>query len=299
MEGLEQENRVLREEVETMRAKINELAAMQTQVDELTELVRIMRVAQNVSPPPPINTQVEAGPSTIPGWTVTFNTPQQTILEGCPWGLLVTLGEVSRPYVSEAQIPTAQNAIPTPPPLATTPQTTIAYSALVVHAISQDNGPIFHSGSVGAYDRVHDLREKYDEMYREMQALRGKEVLKRDVHDSCLVPNVQIPHKFKLPDFEKYKGTSCPKDHLTMYARKMSTYANDHQVLIHYFQDSLTSPALKWYMNLNRAEIQTFNDLREAFVQQYKFNVNMALDRSDLQAMTQKDNETFKEYAQR
>jgi len=52
-------------------------------------------------------------------------------------------------------------------------------------------------------------------------------------------------------------------------------------------------------MNLNCAEIRTFNDLREAFVQQYQFNVDMAPDRSDLQAMTQKDNETFREYAQR
>jgi len=106
-----------------------------------------------------------------------------------------------------------------------------------------------------SYDRVHDLREKYDEMYREMQALRGKELLKKNVHDLFLVSNVQIPHKFKLPNFEKYKETSSPKDHLTMYVRKMSTYANDHQVLIHYFQDSLASAALKWYMNMDRAEI--------------------------------------------
>ena len=84
-----------------------------------------------------------------------------------------------------------------------------------------------------------------------------------------------------------------------MYVRKMSMYANGHQVLIHYFQDSLTGVALKWYMNLNRAIIRTFNDLREAFLQQYKFNVDMAPDRSDLQAMTQKDNEIFREYAQR
>jgi len=134
---------------------------------------------------------------------------------------------------------------------------------------------------------------------REMQALRGKEVLKKDVYDLCLVPNVQIPHKFKLSDFKEYKGTSCPNDHLTMYVRKMSTYANDHQVLIHYFQDSLPSTALKWYMNMDHAEIRTFNDLREAIVQQYKFNVDMDPGRSDLQAMTQRDKETLKEYAQR
>jgi len=52
-------------------------------------------------------------------------------------------------------------------------------------------------------------------------------------------------------------------------------------------------------MNLDRSEIRTFNDLREAFVRQYKLNVDMAPDRSDLQAMTQKDDETFREYAQR
>jgi len=39
--------------------------------------------------------------------------------------------------------------------------------------------------------------------------------------------------------------------------------------------------------------------LCEAFVQQYQYNVDMAPDRSDLQAMTQGNKETFKEYAQR
>jgi len=38
MEGLEQENQALREEMATMRAKIDEMAVAQTQVDELTEL---------------------------------------------------------------------------------------------------------------------------------------------------------------------------------------------------------------------------------------------------------------------
>jgi len=84
-----------------------------------------------------------------------------------------------------------------------------------------------------------------------------------------------------------------------MYVRRMSAYARDDQVLIYYFQESLASPASKWYMNLDKTRIRTFRDLCEAFVQQYQYNVDMAPDRSDLQAMTQKDKETFKEYAQR
>ncbi|XP_058774739.1 uncharacterized protein LOC131649009, partial [Vicia villosa] len=119
------------------------------------------------------------------------------------------------------------------------------------------------------------------------------------VSQLCLVPSVQIPAKFKVPDFEKYKGSSCPQSHLVMYARKMSTYADNHQLLIHYFQDSLTGAALKWYTGLDSTNIRTFNDLGEAFVRQYKYNSDMAPDRDQLRSMAQKDHEAFKEYAQR
>ena len=74
---LEQENQLLKEEIATMQAKINEMASMQTQVDELTELVRTMRAAQNQPPPPspPVRTQAEAGGSAIPDWTICSVSP--------------------------------------------------------------------------------------------------------------------------------------------------------------------------------------------------------------------------------
>src|ERR1044072_718534 len=136
-------------------------------------------------------------------------------------------------------------------------------------------------------------------MQLEIKAIRGKELFGKNAHDLCLVPRVRIPAKFKVPDFEKYKGNSCPQSHLMMYARKMSTYNDDHQLLIHYFQDSLTGAALKWYMGLDSARIKTFNDLGKAFVQQYKFNLDMAPDRNHLSSMSKKKRDTFKEYAQR
>lgn len=50
----------------------------------------------------------------------------------------------------------------------------------------------------------------------------------KNAHDLCLVPNVKIPHKFKVPDLEKYKENSYPLSHLVMYARKMSTQNGNH-----------------------------------------------------------------------
>jgi len=280
MEGLEQENQLLKEEMSTMQAKMNEMEATQTQVDELAELVRTLRASQNQPPPPPpVRTQAEASGSAIPDWTIcsespTFSAPPRSV----PWFPPFTFGEIFRLIACEPPVPTFQPTVYTPPPVpihhqseplvptvqhtiyvpprvATRPQAVMTYSPPAIHTVPQNEEPIFSPGNMGAYDRVHVLQEKYDEMYREIQALSGREVLNKDVYDLCLVSNVQIPHKFKLPDFKKYRGTSCPKDHLTMYLRKMRTYAHDHQVLIHYFQDSLTGAALKWYMNLDRAEV--------------------------------------------
>ncbi|KAK2361287.1 hypothetical protein QL285_086452 [Trifolium repens] len=212
---------------------------------------------------------------------------------------LHVFGEGFRPVVSEIQTSIAQQAMPVPPPVLSFPQATMTYSAPLVHTIKQDQGPIFHAESVEAFDRVDDLRDKYNEMQREMRALRGKELFGQSAHELCLVPNVVIPHKFKVPDFEKYKGSTCPRAHLVMYARKMSTQTDNDKLLIHYFQDSLTGAVLRWYMVLDSTDIRNFNDLASAFIRQYSYNSYLTLDRDELRALTQREKESFKEYAQR
>ncbi|EOY05656.1 Gag-pro-like protein [Theobroma cacao] len=115
----------------------------------------------------------------------------------------------------------------------------------------------------------------------------------------CLVPDVLIPAKFKVPEFEKYDGTKCPMTHITMYCRKMAAQSHDDKLLIHFFQDSLTGSAARWYVQLNRNRIKTWKDLARAFIAQYKHVAELAPDRLSLQTMEKKQSENFKEYAQR
>lgn len=79
----------------------------------------------------------------------------------------------------------------------------------------------------------------------------------------------------------------------------MAMRTNNDNLLIHYFQDSLTNTPLKWYMSFDNVHIHTFKYLGEDFIRQYKYNVDMAPNRDQLCAMLHKDRETFKEYAQR
>ena len=62
----------------------------------------------------------------------------------------------------------------------------------------------------------------------------GRDYPFANMEKKCLVPNIVIPPKFKVPDFDKYKGATCPKNHLKMYCRKMGAYTKDEKLLMHF-----------------------------------------------------------------
>ncbi|XP_050914720.1 uncharacterized protein LOC127129610 [Lathyrus oleraceus] len=132
-----------------------------------------------------------------------------------------------------------------------------------------------------------------------IRAIEGFSAFGIDTRDLCLVPNAVLPQKFKVPDLPKYKGLSCPRSYITMYCRKMVLYIDNDDLLIHFFQDSLFGASLDWYMGLERTKIRSWRDLSKAFLKQYKYNLDMAPTRLQLQNQAQRSNETFKEYAQR
>ena len=79
-------------------------------------------------------------------------------------------------------------------------------------------------------------REKFDHIEERLRVIEGgRNYAFADMVELCLVPDVVIPLKFKVLSFDKYKGTTCPKNHLKMYCRKMGAYAKDEKLLMHFF----------------------------------------------------------------
>ena len=61
-------------------------------------------------------------------------------------------------------------------------------------------------------------KQKLDVFEERLRAIEGTDVYGNiDVTQLCLVPDLIIPTKFKVPEFDKYDGSSCPKSHLIMY----------------------------------------------------------------------------------
>jgi len=119
------------------------------------------------------------------------------------------------------------------------------------------------------------------------------------MNDLCLVLDIIIPPKFKVLDFDRYKGTTCHKNHLNMYCRKMGAYSRDEKLLMHFFQDSLAGATVISYTNLEASRIRTWKDLITAFIRQYEYYIDMAPDRTQLQNMSKQEHKSIKEYAQR
>ena len=152
--------------------------------------------------------------------------------------------------------------------------------------------------SVGRLPPVMEEREKFDLIEERLRAIEGiNDYPFVDMAKLCLVPDVVIRPKFKVSNFNKYKGTTCPKNHIKMYFRKMGAYTRDEKLLMHFFQESLARATITWYTNLEASQIRSWKGLMAAFIRQYQYNTNMALDRSQLQIMCKKEHESFKEYA--
>jgi len=88
-------------------------------------------------------------------------------------------------------------------------------------------------------------KKKFDHIKERLQAIEGGGNYGfAYMSDLCLEPDVVIPPKFKMSEFDKYKGTTCPKNHMKMYCRKMGAYVKDEKLLMYFFQESLAGAAI-------------------------------------------------------
>ncbi|RDX90837.1 hypothetical protein CR513_27259, partial [Mucuna pruriens] len=76
---------------------------------------------------------------------------------------------------------------------------------------------------------------KNDLLEEKLDTLEGFKHTRFEAANLCLFPNIVIPPKFQLPAFNKYRGTTCPKSHLTTYCRKMALHTHDDALLFHFF----------------------------------------------------------------
>jgi len=225
------------EQVQNLQGQVSELK------DQVSELMRLMReMSHNKSasepnlplpPPPPITVDSHHASTSF---TFQPPIPDPTIIINP-----VPLNN-DPPFSYYPAIP---NAKPHPsiliPPVYSTPQL--------------PTGGVFHA--VGGENKTRE-NEKLSALEERLRAIEGLNMYGSiDVASLRLVPDVVVPPKFKIPDFDKYTGNSNPRIHLTTYIAKISALTKDDRLLVHFFHESLSGAALRWCIQLDRSKLRS------------------------------------------
>jgi hypothetical protein len=134
----------------------------------------------------------------------------------------------------------------------------------------------------------------------EVQAMKmGNHVSDYSTNTLLASPKVEFPPKFKCPIFTHFKGDSNPLTHMVIYQGELGQYENDDALKVKLFQKSLGRKALDWFVLSGAIKIKTWDELFNAFVNQYSILITEALEKSDLEKERKKPNESFREYATR
>ncbi|XP_050909656.1 uncharacterized protein LOC127123486 [Lathyrus oleraceus] len=284
----EQESARVRAELDEIKGGMSQMREMLQALTFRFEIPQATVISETTGPVVEVSPQ-RTLPSTLP-----------------PYGLPYDF--VPRAEVVHEMGQSVQQAVPLPVytdarPVIHTVVPPAAYARHVPHYEDQNHMyQIVDSTVAGDEVRFEDFREVKENMQlleKKFRDLEGDHVFGSAAKEMCLVSGLVIPAKFKTLDFDKYKGHTYPKSHLIMYYRKMAAHVEDDNLMIHCFQDSLSGAPSKWYLSLDQNRIRCFQDLSDAFIKHYKYNMDMAPDRRQLQSMFQHDKESFKEYAQR
>ncbi|KAJ9170183.1 hypothetical protein P3X46_018310 [Hevea brasiliensis] len=225
------------EQVQNLQGQVSELK------DQVSELMKLMREMSQNKPASDLNLPLPPPPPTTVDsyYASTSFTFQPSIPD-----LTVTVNPVplnnEPPFSYYPAIPNAEPSLSVPnPPIHSAPHFPV--------------GGVPHT--TGGESKMRE-NEKLSTLEERLRAIEGLNMYGSvDVASLRLVPDVVVPPKFKVPDFDKYTGNSDPRIHLATYIAKMSSMTDDDRLLIHFFHESLSGAALRWCVQLDRSRLRS------------------------------------------
>ncbi|XP_075109771.1 uncharacterized protein LOC142181165 [Nicotiana tabacum] len=139
--------------------------------------------------------------------------------------------------------------------------------------------------------RVKSLEQRL----KNMQGLAGQKSVA--FKDPCMFPDVHLPPGFKTPKFEKYDGHGDPIAHQKRYCNQLRGVGRNEELLMAYFGESLTGVESEWFLDQDTSRWYVWNDMAQAFVNLFQYNIDIAPDRISLSNLKKKPSESFREYA--
>ncbi|XP_062113014.1 uncharacterized protein LOC133824156 [Humulus lupulus] len=112
------------------------------------------------------------------------------------------------------------------------------------------------------------------------------------------IQNEPKPLDFTILPLPAFNRKGDPLNHLFQFQQKMALEANNEAIQCKVFSITFSGPALLWFRQLKPGSVNSFGDLRRAFLQQYNANRQAPRTMVDLYRIEEGENEHPKSYLQ-
>ncbi|XP_077232390.1 uncharacterized protein LOC143869527 [Tasmannia lanceolata] len=129
-------------------------------------------------------------------------------------------------------------------------------------------------------------------MAQEMEQMKVQGPKKFDVSELIMSSTVSLPPNFKAPDYDKYDGTGCPRNHMRWFIILSQQYGLSREQMAQLFPISLTGIAKKWFLRLKPEEVRTLEDISEKLIEQFSMEEGIEVTKRDLKQLKQGPQET-------
>jgi hypothetical protein len=113
------------------------------------------------------------------------------------------------------------------------------------------------------------------------------------------IERAKLPPRYTAPGFEMYNGRTDPVAHIGHYHQRMALSRHNDALMCKLFPSNLGEVALRWFNQIDRGTISSWDQMAEAFVGRFITNSRRPKGMDALMTMKLGHNESIKNYAAR
>uniref|UniRef100_A0A2N9GHT1 Integrase catalytic domain-containing protein n=1 Tax=Fagus sylvatica TaxID=28930 RepID=A0A2N9GHT1_FAGSY len=113
------------------------------------------------------------------------------------------------------------------------------------------------------------------------------------------IEQARLPERFTAPRLEVYNGRTNPVAHIGHYHHRMALWHHNDPLMCRMFPSSLGEVALRWFNQIKRGTIGSWNQMAEVFVGRFITNSRRSKGLDTLMVIKLGSNESLKDYSAR
>ncbi|XP_077234732.1 uncharacterized protein LOC143876939 [Tasmannia lanceolata] len=164
---------------------------------------------------------------------------------------------------------------------------------LPAEEIDLDEGQYAEEYCAPQTNRENELFNMCQKMAKDIENMKFQGPKRFDISEYFETPSVTLPPKFKAPDYDRYDGTGCPRNHVRWFITLSQQHGLSREQMAQLFPMSLIGIAKKWFLRLKPEETRSLDDISNLFVEQFSMEEGIEITKRDLKQLKQGPQETF------